>query len=60
MTRKLALVAVLAAAVAGCSGESGGSGAGKASGAWRTDYAAALAEAKTAKKPVLLDFHADW
>ncbi|MBI2922272.1 MAG: thioredoxin family protein [Planctomycetes bacterium] len=42
--------------VAGCA-EQGGTGA---SGAWRTDYAGALAEAKSAGKPVLLDFHADW
>ncbi len=28
--------------------------------AWRTDYAAALAEARTTGKPVLLDFSASW
>lgn len=28
--------------------------------AWRTDYAAALAESAKENKPVLLDFYADW
>lgn len=55
---KTCLLAVVAAVVlgAGCA-EQGASGS---SGAWRTDYAGALAEAKSAGKPVLLDFHADW
>ena len=28
--------------------------------AWRTDYTAALADAATESKPILLAFHADW
>lgn len=55
---KTAILAVVAAVILGpgCA-EQGASGSG---GTWRTDYAGALADAKAAGKPVLLDFHADW
>jgi len=55
MKRALALLSVTVLVLVSCT-RSGSSGAI----AWKSDYAAALAEAKAQNKPVFMDFYADW
>lgn len=59
--RPFLCAAALAAAV-GCEQGKGSSGAGGGGGAiaWRDDIDQALADAKAAGKPAVIDFHADW
>lgn len=52
--------AVIAVAMAGCSRTESSGPAVADTIPWRTDYSAALDEAKKADKPILIDFSATW